>query len=390
MRYLYVIFIILSAASLSFSQGDKNELNQIGFSFAMGVDEAEKGYEVSLQLINPSALSGEKPIKNSPYVVYKASGKTIDAALEHLSVYMSRHLHLKQMQIIVIGEKMARNRPIHEIANYLLQATDIPANVLVVTTRDATAYEMLKVFAPVEGFSGLEITSILQKLGRKIPQTASDIKIDLMQQGKDLTLPYIYIMGKRKQGEKQANFETLKPTHLAYGGTALFKGEKLKGFIDSRESLYLYMLEKKTSNFLLAASCPKDEKNYFTFKVSGSRPKLRDVKINGDNIRFLFNLKLDGTVSQYNCRHDLGDPETIELLKKELVKDIEHHVEEGMVVFRNYEIDPFGLGVMLEKHSQQEWDTIKARWPALLKTTSISIDADIRIPNIGDFKVGSE
>ncbi|MCC3645916.1 hypothetical protein JGK52_04360 [Cytobacillus oceanisediminis] len=94
MKYLYVLFILLSVAAVFLAPLDKHELNELSFSFAMGVDHAEDGYEVSLQLINPAAVAGKSQVPNSPYVVYKATGKTIDTALERISVNISRYFKI--------------------------------------------------------------------------------------------------------------------------------------------------------------------------------------------------------------------------------------------------------------------------------------------------------
>ncbi|HDR6271308.1 TPA: Ger(x)C family spore germination protein [Bacillus cereus] len=387
MKYLYSLFILLSIFSVFFSQGDKNELNRIAFSFALGIDYAKEGYDVSLQLINPAALSGEKPIKNSPYIVYHATGKTIDIALQRISVNMSRQLHLKQIQIVVIGEKLARERPIGKVTNYLIQSSYIPANALVVTTRNINAYQLLEIFSPVEGFSGLEITNTLQKLGKNMPKTANDIKIDLIQEGQDLTLPYIHLKGELDKGERQSNFETTKPTHIAYGGTALFKGEKLHSYLEQRDSLYLYLLKRKAANFPLEGTCPRENNQNFAFMVSNSYPKIADIKIINNEIIYTFDLRLSGTISQYNCQANLTDPNTIEKLNVQIEKSINNHVQYITNVSKNNGIDSLGLGLILEKYDSRKWNKVKTKWPSRIKQIKIKIKTHINVQNLGDFKV---
>ena len=190
-KYLYMLFMLFSVAAVFLAPLDKHELNELSFSFAMGVDHADDGYEVSLQLINPAAIAGKSQVPNSPYVVYKATGKTIDTALERISVNVSRYVHLKQVEVILLSEKVAREGKVKDVYDYVMHSAQIPLDANLVIARDVSASELLKIYSPIEGFSAFEIENILQKLGRDIPVTATEIKVDEIKEGKDIAMPFI-------------------------------------------------------------------------------------------------------------------------------------------------------------------------------------------------------
>ncbi|XHU83031.1 Ger(x)C family spore germination protein [Peribacillus muralis] len=385
MKYLYMLFIILSISSIFFSQGDKHELNKTSFSFAIGIDYAKGGYEVSLQLINPGAISGAIILNNSPYIVYKATGKTIDSALEKISMNTSRSLDLQQEQVVLLGEELLRKGKIKDIIEYILHSTDIPSNSIIVTTKGNSARELLEIFSPIEGISSLEISNTLNKLGKKVSKTANDIKVDLVDDGKDIVVPYIELKGDAKKGGEKKNLETTEPTHFAFVGLALFKEEKLKSFMNYKDSLYLNLLYGKSSGFIIESSCPESEEK-FAYKVTNSLAKKKAYQKEEDKYIFHYDLYLKGDISQYNCHLNLENPETSNQIEKQVKKSINNKIHKVLEHTKEHEMDPLGLGQIISQQDPKTWNKIKGDYPALLKNAEIKVNSHITIQNVGNYK----
>ncbi|MCG1022745.1 Ger(x)C family spore germination protein [Sutcliffiella horikoshii] len=390
MKYLYMLFILLSMTSIFFTPADKHELNELSFSFAIGLDYLKDGYEVSLQLINPAAISGNAPTQNSRYIVYKASGKTIDTALERISVNISRFVLLSQVDVVILSEKLAREGKIQEIADYILNSPQIPSNAYIVITRGVNASELLKVYSPVEGTSAFEITNIIKKIGRDIPKTSSQLKVDEIKEGKDIALPFIELVGDLEQGQENGNFETTSPSHTAYGGLALFKDDKLTAFIDYRDGGYLSLLQESASGFTIEAGCPKEEDDYFAYRVFSNNTKESNIEIQGEKYIFHFDLRLKGDINQYHCNLNLDDPRDVEKLEEKVKETINIEVQELLKVAQENELDPIGLGLILSEDNPKEWKKIKDEWPSLLKNAEIKLNTKISFQHLGNYKSGRE
>ncbi|MBT2684706.1 Ger(x)C family spore germination protein [Bacillus sp. ISL-37] len=388
MKYLYSLFILLSIAAVFLAPLDKHELNEISFTFAMGVDYAEDGYELSLQLINPAAIAGKTPVPISPYVVYKATGKTIDTALERISVNLSRFVHLKQVEVIILSEKLAREGKTKDVAEYVMHSAQVPIDANMVIIKDVDASELLKVYSPIEGFSAFEISNILDKLGRDIPRTATEIKVDEIKEGKDIALPFISLAGDLKSGQTKGNLETTSPAHVAYGGLALFKEDQLATFLDYRDAAYLSMLQGVESGFSVVADCPKGENAVFTFRVLGNKAREGKVEIYEDKYIYHFDLKLKGDISQFECEVNLDNPEEIKLLEKQLKKTIQKNVDHLLTIAQEHELDPLGLGLIMREESPEHWKKVKSDWPSELKNADIQLSTKITVQNIGKYKAG--
>jgi spore germination protein KC len=388
MKYLYSFFILLSIAAVLLAPMDKHELNELSFTFAMGVDYAEEGYELSLQLINPAAIAGKTPIPHSPYVVYKATGRTIDTALEEISVNLSRFVHLKQVEVIILSEKLARKGKVKDIAAYVMHSAQIPSDANMVIIQDVKASELLKVYSPIEGFSAFEISNILDKLGRDIPRTASEIKVDEIKEGKDIALPFIELAGDLKSGQSKGNMETTNPSHIAYGGLALFKEDELSTFLDYRDAAYMSMLQGVESGLSVVADCPRGENDVFTFRVFGNNAREGKVDVYEDKYIYHFDLKLTGDISQFKCEVNLGNPEEIKLLEKQLKKTIQKNVDHLLTIAQEHELDPLGLGLIMREESPEHWKKVKSDWPSEMKNAEIQLSTKITLQNIGNYKAG--
>lgn len=388
MKYLYIVFILLSIAAVFLAPMDKHELNEISFTFAMGVDYAEDGYELSLQLINPAAIAGKTPVPNSPYVVYKATGKTIDSALERISVNLSRFVHLKQVEVIILSEKIVREGKINDIAEFVMHSGQVPSDANMVIIKEVDAGELLKVYSPIEGFSAFEISNILKKLRRDVPRTASEIKVDLIEEGKDLVLPYIRLAGDLKSGQSKGNLETTNPAYIGYGGLALFKEERLATFLDYRDAAYLSMLQGVESGYSVESSCPRGENDVFTFRIFSNRAREGKVEIYDDKYIYHFDLKLSGDISQFKCEVNLDDPKEIKLIENQVKKSMQKNVDHLLAVSQEHESDSLGLGRIMREKSPENWKKLKSDWPEKIKNAEIQLHTKITVQNIGNYKAG--
>ncbi|WNF23407.1 Ger(x)C family spore germination protein [Mesobacillus jeotgali] len=388
MKYLYTLFILLSLAAVFFAPVEKHELNEMTFSFAMGIDYADDGYEVSLQLINPAAIAGKTQIPNSPYVVYKETGRTIDTALERISVNVSRFVHLKQLEVILLGERIAREGKIQDITQYVMHSAQVPTDAHLVIAQGVSASELLKLYSPIEGFSAFEIENILQKLGRDIPVTASEIKVDEIKEGKDIAMPFIKIEGDLKSGKEKGNLETTSPTHISYGGLALFKENKLVEFLDYRDAAYVSMLQGVESGYSIEASCPKGENGLFTYRIFGNKAREGKVEIYEDKYVFHFNLNLSGDISQLKCKINLENPQEIKLLEEQIKITIQKEVEDLLTIAQKNELDPLGLGLIMSEESPENWNKLKSDWPSHLKNAEIKLHTKVKVQSIGNYKIG--
>ena len=263
-----------------------------------------------------------------------------------------------------------------------------PTDAHLVIAQGVNASDLLKLYSPIEGFSAFEIENILQKLGRDIPVTASEIKVEEIKEGKDIAMPFIKIEGDLKGGKEKGNLETTSPAHISYGGLALFKENKLVEFLDYRDAAYVSMLQGVESGFSVEASCPKGEDGLFAYRIFGNRAREGKVEIYEGKYIFHFNLNLSGDISQLKCKVNLEDPREIQLLEKQVEKTVQKGVEDLLAIAQKRELDPLGLGLIMSEENPEKWEKLKSDWASHIKNAEIKIHTKVKVQSIGNYKAG--
>lgn len=104
---------------------ERKELNEVAFVLGIGIDKAEIGYTVSMQVVIPSAISSQASGGGGgngvPVVVYKFTVPTFYDAQRKLNLDSSRTSYLGHIRVLVIG----RNLPAQEWARYWMYLKEV-------------------------------------------------------------------------------------------------------------------------------------------------------------------------------------------------------------------------------------------------------------------------
>lgn len=384
MKYLYMVFALLTVSSVFWGGDDKLELNDKALSFVSSIDYIDEKFVVGVQLINPASISGKTQLPHSPYIVYEASASTIDSAIDQLTAYVSRNVDMRHLKVIVVGMEAAKQGKLREIMDYTLRRTEIPLGVVMVLSKDSNAIDLLNTYSPIEGFTAFDISKTMRRVEKASLTTLMEVNIISTQEGRDVTIPFISLMGDVEKGGSKDNYETTSPVHLYYNGLGAFKNDNLVVELSYIQSLYLALLEKHTSELTVVSSCPSDE-NTFTFRIYDGKTKSEDVKTLESNLHYSFNIQATGEIVQYNCSQSLNDPNNNDKIKKEIQKEINKNIQELLKLSKENNIDFIGLGSILRKKDIQKWDETKENWDAELQKAEVKIKTDLNFQNIGKY-----
>src|SRR5690606_6395180 len=107
-RSLLVIFLLIVVVGNTGCWNMK-ELNEIAIIVGMGIDKAGDQFEISLQIINPTQIAPQKGNGDkTPVVLYSEKANSIFEALRKLTKKLPRKANVSQLQMLVIGEELAR------------------------------------------------------------------------------------------------------------------------------------------------------------------------------------------------------------------------------------------------------------------------------------------
>lgn len=135
----------------------------------------------------------------------------------------------------------------------------------IVVSKDAKAEDALKILTSLEKIPAVRLFSSLETSEKQWAPTSTvtlgDLITDLVAKGKDPVLTGVVIQGNIDVGETPKNVETVdSPTQLKYSGLAVFKDDKLIGWLNQEESKVYNYLTNKVNNTVFYINCPEGKR----------------------------------------------------------------------------------------------------------------------------------
>ncbi|WP_309122950.1 Ger(x)C family spore germination protein [Paenibacillus sp.] len=377
----------LGALTLLTGCWDRRELNELSIVAGMGLDAKDERIQVSVQIVNPSEVAAKNGGGkfSPPVTTMKVAEKTTVEALRKLTVVSPRRIYTSHLRILVIGEQLAR-QGIIKVMDGISRNREIRSDFYLIVAKDATAEEVLEILTPIEKIPANKLFNTLE-ISEKL--WAPTVKIQLDRFVSDLTNPTrdpvltgIEITGEAKKGETEKNTERVYPySNLKYSGVALFKGDKLVGWLTDEESKGYNYIMGKVKNSAGRLACPSGDgvigveiirtQSEVSGKVVGGKPEIR------------IDLVVEEDIGEVQCDVDLLKPETIEKLERRSNEKIKQIMESAIRKAKENRTDIFGFGDAIEDANPAAWQDLKKEWDSYFANLDVTIQVDARFRRYG-------
>jgi len=246
-----VMVMVLMLLVVVFAAGcwDLREVEDLAFVTATAVDTAPGGrVKLLVQVINPRALGGGPraaptqgaSIPAKTYRNYSATGRTVFEAFRRLTLGMPKRLFFAQDREILLTERLAKEG-ISEIIGFFDRGVEIRKLAHVVLVKGKVE-EVLEVPGTLQPVPALRIDGIIrrQHLANRYPEVRLGEFLRFMEtEGQEAHCPVIRL-GKSKthvlKPHKPTPLAPEPPLHMRIAETALFRKDKLAGFLNERET----------------------------------------------------------------------------------------------------------------------------------------------------------
>lgn len=385
-RALFLSLLILMSIFIS-GCWSRRELNDLAITVGMGVDKVGDQYLVSAQVVLPSQVAGSKGGgAQAPVTLYQATGSTIYEAIRKITTLSPRKIYAAHLRILILGEDLAKEG-INPVLDLFSRDTELRNDFFIVVSKNSKAVDALKILTSLEKLPAMRLYSSLETSEKQWAPTSTvtlgTLITELVTKGKNPVLTGVYIEGDVGVGETQKNVETVhSPVELKYSGLAVFKEDKLIGWLNQEESkVYNYLINKVKST-VFYINCPEGEK--VSLEVISAHSKMKGSMNNGKpEIHIEQHLKSD--IGEVQCKElDLTNPKTIaeleELSEQKVVQIFESTIKK---VQREYKSDIFGFGVVIHRSNPQEWKKLQDNWDQTFENLTVTIKATNQIHQLG-------
>ena len=358
-----IVFILLLFLTGCYNY---NELNDLAIVVAMGIDKVDSEYVISLEVVNTQKSSEEK---NSKFTIYQAKGDTIEQAVKNISYVCPKKIYLSHLEVIIYGENIAK-LGIKNSLDYLARNIEIRGDTIMLIAKNSRALDILETKTPIDAINARNIASLIKTshstLGKSVYITFDDVLSTFLNNNKEIIIPSITLETSK----------STKKTSLKIADTAIFKNDKLIGFLNSKDTLGYNILTNNINETIIKY---QDKNNYIEALINKINTKIT-VK---DNLNINISIKASGNISETNENINLENDKVIDSINKKIAKEIKKIVTNSLKAITTLNSDIIGLLDNYYKNNYHSYQKINHNWYQNMKKIKYHINVDVNLINKG-------
>lgn len=345
------------------------QITDIALISAIGIDLNDEGkYVGTYQFYNPqnitSSLQGGGD-QTSPISTYSAVGSTLLEIEGVMTKKIPRELYYAHANLLVIGEKLAREEGLTKILDALDRGTQFRSSSKIIIARETTANDILSILTSIDQIPSEKIIKTLTNsqnfLGESIDIDLSQAIDSLITVGKEPFITGFQVDGKSKEGKMQDSIQQTEPKAvLKANGIAVFKEGKLVDWLDGNDAKGALWVLNKITNTGIDSSW-KNIKNAFTFQVTDSKTKI-DVTDNNGKPYITIKVRVTGDIDELRTPIAITDSSTLNKMELQISKAIENNIKSSITKAQQAKADVLGIGAEIHRKNPILWKEVSNNW----------------------------
>ncbi|MGG3888865.1 Ger(x)C family spore germination protein [Metabacillus fastidiosus] len=382
---IFAIFIILLV--LLAGCWNRREMNELAIAVGLGIDRQDDQYLVTVQIVNPGEIAAQKGGgRATPVLIYQETGDTVMEAFRRLTTVAPRKIYTAHLRMVIIGEKLAEEG-FGETLDLLSRSREMRTDYYIAVAKDLKAENVLKVLTSLEDIPANQLFSSLETSEKAWAPTTSvtldELIPDIVSKGKEANLTGIKIRGNVQEGETSENVKQIEaPTKLQYEGIAVFKNDRLIGWLDEDESKGLNYSLGKVKSTIVDITCPNEGK--IGIEIIRTKADV-ETKVKNGRLTGMIRVEAEGNIADVECRKaELAKTVTIHDFEKKGEESIKEKIEAVINASQQkYKADIIGFGEALQLSNPVYWKKNEKEWSEKFLDIPIEIETDLKIRRIG-------
>ena len=362
------------------------ELNDLAIISGVSVSFDGENYKIITEVLNPKkeqdASSGNEP----DYVIYEGIGRSMQEAFRKIVKEAPKKLYGAQMDVLIIDEKTAKEG-IDDIMDFFARDPEVRSEFYILVSKSD---EVLKIISPLVNISSKNIMSSLEAvntyMGTASLVTFHDLINDYLNPHIEIALPSVKMIGNVNVGETKTNIEesVVDATNII-GNMAIFKNNKLVGYLNELESLGYNIIMNNSETFLIRSDYDKGD--FIVNEIINSTTKMEAIV---DKKKITLTIEGKASISEVNKDINLESDEVVSKLNKELNKELETLVKNTIEsTIKKFNSDIFGFRDLFYKTNPKKYKKlIKELGDDFLSSLEIDVKAKIEIIEKGNLNGG--
>lgn len=365
------VFSLILLLSPLFLTGCWNyrEIDEMAIVAGVAVDKGVSSkYKITAEVVQ---IGKEKDaqIKSKKVIL---EGNTVFDAVRNAISLSGKRLYWSHSKVVILSEEIAKDG-VSKIIDWYNRDAETRADVHILVAKEAFAKEIFTVKGIFEEIISYEIDDMLGN--QKSLSKAPEIEIwrfinDLQAKGVGATAPVITL----------AQADGVKTPSVL--GTAIFKKDKLIGYLNQHETKDMLFIKNEVKSGLLILG-EKDLKTPVSLEIFSNKTTVEPVVQEGI-IEMKINMEVETAIDEIdgneNYIEETGRKKLELAATSKLKADIEETIEKVQAEFG---VDIFGFGTILRENEPKTWKLVEDDWENYFKTLKVSVNTKVHIRNSG-------
>lgn len=372
MKYIKIfskILLFFLAGSILSGCWNYRDIEKLSIVSGFSIDKNSSGdkYIVTVELID-FELSGKDARQTAKYV--EAEGNTVFDAVRNVINYAGKKLYWAHASVAIISQDIAKEG-ITPAVDLIMRDAEMREEMYICISEENNASDILKQELPLSQTSSDNIENILTNQNRvggtnsvKCYQLIGMLESESME----AALPCFKL-------EKSKERVSAEPC-----GLAVFRSDKLVGFLSEEEAkYYLFAVNKIENSLLTLKENPKSKTDDITLEIYDAKTSLKPELILGKPVMNI-SIKLQAAIGELGTTVDyIQHKDKVKKAAEDKLKDGVESVLKR--VQSHFGSDIFGYGAYVEGYLPNVWNKAKKERINLFEELAFNVKVDILIKN---------
>lgn len=371
------VALMLAACLLAAGCNGARETDEVAFVISVGIDKGEdKDLLVSYRIAVPQAMAagadGGGGDKKSPSTLETVKAPSLAEARNILNATLSRELSLQHVTAVVVSEELAR-QGVQDVIPPLLRFREFRSTVFLVVARGKPAAEIMRENKPtIESLVSRWVLNYMHhadEVGYFLPLRLHEFYMRLKSKsGAPLAVGYasnpLTGQGDPQARQPDGRVDTYLPGDMPrqggnpseFVGTAVFRGDKLAGFLDTGETRVLAMVLGELRRSYITVADPLEPQQVIPVIIRNGRATKIKVDISGERPCTTVDVLLEGEITGVASGINYEAKEYLTLLERQVSGVIREQTVNMLVKTRGWGADVADFGY----HVRPKFLTIQA------------------------------
>lgn len=254
LKYL-ILLIIPFLLSGCYNYKELDEL-AITTGLTIDYDNETENFKIVAQVINPVKEQDAKSSTETSFINYRGEAKSLREAVRSVIMDSPKKLYGSQLQVVILSERVLDER-LPDVIDFFIREPELRSEFKVVIAQNDKAMEGISIQTLLDDLSSSNIIDSLdtqlQNLGITTLVTLNELTNMYLNPYLEIVLPSMIVKGDIEKGSEKENLaSTDNETSIEIATTAIFKENKLLGYLTEEESKTLNLIRGDISNTIIS------------------------------------------------------------------------------------------------------------------------------------------